>query len=239
MLRGHVQQACVQANGADSRGRDPGRAGYKGAVSYRRCAMRLLLLLVLLSLASACERSREPAPAATPAATGAPSTVALSGTVTEPPSVSGRASSSAPTATPAKPRSKPPRPLPAAPRTSTTAPDVPEPGFDPERAPDVRPDPDDVQAVREFEAEQERRDRELLEQDTEEAALRQREEAWARERAQLARDEDDRAPVDDGFDPSREPAYDLPPEDDWQADELPPEDPYAEDGYDPDEDYRP
>lgn len=109
------------------------------------------------------------------------------------------------------------------------------------------------QALRDFQSEQERRDRELLDQDLSEAQLRAREDSWAsdatprealdsgREPYVLPREDGDWSPSD------RLPPDDLPPDDEPPYDDEPPfdEPPYddqaeLDDGYDPrDGAYRP
>ena len=172
-------------------------------------ATRTLLPLALLAMLTACERPKGPPPpkaeAANAAGQVAPSTVALSGTILDP--------------QPGPAKARPPRPAPGAAASAVAL---------GERPAQVG---GDNQALREFQAEQERRDRELLDQDLSEAQLRAREEAWDRERASAALDESDAAPRED-LDSGREP-YVLPREDgDWSpSDQLPPDDealPYDE-----------
>lgn len=164
-------------------------------------ATRTLLLLALLALLTACERPKGPPPpkAETAAAAGqaVPSTVALSGTILEPQ----------------------PSPAKARPPTSATG-TAALAGAAGDR---VAQGGGDQRALRDFQAEQERRDRELLDQDLSEAQLRAREDAWDRERASAALDESDAAPRED-LDNGREP-YVLPREDgDWSpSDQLPPD----------------
>ena len=198
-------------------------------------ATRVLFPVILLALLAACDRPKgPPPPKATAAGTdgqAAPSNVALSGSILDP----------QPNAAAAKP---------ATPATGATKDRV---------ARDDRPVREDAdpQALRDFQAEQDRRDRELLDQDLSEAQLRAREDAWDRERASAALDESEAAPHE-VMNEDRE-TYELPREDgDWSpSDELPPDEelsydepPYEDppyddeagldDGYDPrDGAYRP
>lgn len=191
---------------------------------------RVLFPVILLALLAACDRPKGPPPPKAAAAgtdgQAAPSTVALSGSILDP----------QPNAAAAKP---------ATPATGAAKDRV---------ARDDRPVREDAnpQALRDFQAEQDRRDRELLDQDLSEAQLRAREDAWDRERASAALDESEAAPHE-VMNEDRE-TYELPREDgDWSpSDELPPDEelPYDEppyddeaglaDGYDPrDGAYRP
>ena len=188
-------------------------------------AKRALLPLALLALLTACERPTGPPPpkaeVATAAGQAGPSTLALSGTVLEPQ----------------------PSPTKAGPSTpaSRAAASAPAAGDRPAKV------AKNNQALRDFQAEQERRDRELLDQDLSEAQLRAREDSWAsdatprealdsgREPYVLPREDGDWSPSD------RLPPDDLPPDDEPPFDE-PPYDDQAEldDGYDPrDGAYRP
>ncbi|OGT60313.1 MAG: hypothetical protein A3E01_15910 [Gammaproteobacteria bacterium RIFCSPHIGHO2_12_FULL_63_22] len=211
---------------------------------------RTLVPIALLALLAACERPHGPPPpkaeSANPASQPAPSTVALSGTILDPqpnpaaarpPTPATRASAAAAAGTGA---------------SGSTA------GYASGSADDrYSGDGADPQALRDFQAEQERRDREMLDQDLSEAQMRARDEAWDRERANAALDETEIAPPEDS-NGGRE-AYDLPREDgDWSpSDELAPDDealideppfdeppyeddPELDDGYDPREGaYRP
>lgn len=196
-------------------------------------ATRTLAPLALLVLLAACDRQKGPPPpkaaAATAAATAAPSTVALSGTILDP----------QPSPATAK------RARPATRSAASAASDrVAKRGADP-------------QSLRDFQAEQERRDRELLDQDLSEAQLRARGQAGERERANAALDESETASPERWNDGRQ--AYELPREDgDWsQSNQLPPDDelpidesqydeppyddePQPDDGFDPRYDtYRP
>lgn len=170
-------------------------------------ATRTLLPLALLALLTACERPKGPPPpkaeAATAAGQAGPSTLALSGAILEP--------------QPSPAKARPPMPGAGAAAPAGAAGDRPAQVAG------------DNQALRDFHAEQERRDRALLDQDLSEAQLRVRGESWDRERASAALDESDAAPRED-LDSSRDP-YVLPREDgDWSPsdrlppDELPPDD---------------
>ncbi|MCX7042798.1 MAG: hypothetical protein NT117_08985 [Gammaproteobacteria bacterium] len=169
-------------------------------------ATATLIPIALMALLAACERPHGPPPpkaeTANVAGQAAPSTVALSGTILAP----------QPDPVAARPASKA-----AADYASAMGDGRPlENGADP-------------QALRDFRAEQERRDRELLDQDLSEAQLRAREEAWDRERANAALEESEAAPPvawSDGREPYRLPREDgdWSPSDDVAADELPLED---------------
>ena len=180
-------------------------------------ATRTLLALALLALLTACERPMGPPPpkaeAAATAGQPGPPTVALSGMILEAQPSPAKAGPSAPAS-----------------RAGASAPAA---GDRPARVGGTN------QALRDFQSEQERRDRELLDQDLSEAQLRVREEAWDRERASAALEESDATPRED-LDSGREP-YVLPREDgDWSPsdrmppDDLPPDDepPFDEPPYD-------
>ena len=193
-------------------------------------ATRTLLPLALLALLTACERPKGPPPpkaeTATAAGQAGPSSVALSGTILDP--------------QPGPAKARPPMPVTGAAASAVAL---------GERPAQVG---GDSQALRTFQAEQERRDRELLDQDLSEAQLRAREEAWDGERASAALDESDAAPRED-LDSGREPyvlpredgdwspSYELPPDDELPYDEPPYDDePELDEGYDPrDGAYRP
>ncbi len=205
-------------------------------------ATRTLVPLALLLLLAACDRPKGPPPpkaaAATATGAAAPSTVALSGTILDP----------QPTPLTAKPA------MPANGSAASAA------------AGRVAQDGADPQALRDFQAEQERRDRELLDQDLSEAQLRAREDGSERERANAALDESESAPPEQWNDgreayvlpredgdwspsyqlapdhelPIDEPPYDEPPYDEPPYDEPPYDEPPYDDGYDPrDGTYRP
>lgn len=87
---------------------------------------------------------------------------------------------------------------------------------------------EDRQALRDFQAEQERRDRELLDQDLSEAQLRPREQAWDRDSYELPREDGDWSPSDE-----------LPPDDENMMDEPPFDEPPYDDGPALDEGYDP
>lgn len=190
-------------------------------------ATATLVPIALMALLAACERPHGPPPpkaeTANVAGQAAPSTVALSGTILAP------------------------QPDPVAARPASKAAAGYASGMGDGRSPENGAD---SQALRDFRAEQERRDRELLDQDLSEAQLRAREEAWDRERANAALDESDAAPPvawNDGREPYRLPREDgdWSPSDDVAADELlleddlPIDEPLYEDeavlddGYDP------
>lgn len=196
-------------------------------------ATATLVPIALMALLAACERPHGPPPpkaeTANVAGQAAPSTVALSGTILDPQPdpVAARPASTA-TGTAAAT---------AAADASALGSGSGASGADP-------------QALLDFRAEQERRDRELLDQDLSEAQLRAREEAWDRERANAALDESEAAPPvawSDGREPYRLPREDgdwslsdevasdeLPPEDEVPIDELPYEDDAVlDDSYDP------
>lgn len=162
-------------------------------------ARNLMLPLALLALLAACERQRTPPPPKATASPAAPSTVSLSGAILDPqpaPAV----------ARPAQPGKRPATKPSTAPRPPLIA------GGEP-----------DNQALRQFQTEQEQRDRDLLDRDMSESEAIARDQALESERA--AMEEDDVLPPDD-WDDGRQP-YDLPPEDgDWTSadDELPADD---------------
>ncbi len=173
-------------------------------------ATRSLVPIALLVLLAACDRQKGPPPpkaaAATTADTAAPSTVALSGSILDPQPNPATAKRAAPAKRPA---------------ASAPSDRVAKRGEDP-------------QALRNFQAEQERRDRELLDQDLSEAELRARGQAGERDRANTDLDESEAAPPDRWNDGRQ--AYEPPREDDdWsQSDQLPPDDelPIDESQYD-------
>lgn len=180
-------------------------------------ATRALLPLALLALLTACERPKGPPPpkaeAVNAAGQAAPSTVALSGTILDP--------------QPSPATARPSMPSAGSAASAGAAGDGPaQVGGD-------------NQALKDFQTEQERRDRELLDQDLSEAQLRDGEPyALPREDGdwspsdQLAPDELplDEFPPDDGA-LMDEPPFEEPPYDD----ELPLDDGYAprEGGYRP------
>lgn len=190
-------------------------------------AIRRLVPLALLALLAACERPHSPPPPkadpSTAASQAAPSAVALSGTILEPqpnPSIArptkraAGASTSAGSVTAAKGRS------------GSTG--VYTSGAGAERS---AQNGADQRALRDFQSEQERRDRELLDQDLSEAQLRARDESWDG----LAREDGDWSASDE-----------PPPDDEALFDEPPFEEPLYEEapgldeGYDPrDGVYRP
>lgn len=209
-------------------------------------ATRIFVPLTLLVLLTACDRPKGPPPPTAAANNAAgqatPSTVALSGTILDP-------QPDPATTKPATPASGAARPVTsAASRTRASRPTV---AYRSGAANDrVARNGADPQALRDFQTEQERRDRELLDQDLSEAQLRAREQAWDRGRSNAARD-DSRAAPPEGWNGGRE-AYDLPREDgDWSpSDEPPPDDelpidepPFDEPPYDgepePDDGYYP
>ena len=156
--------------------------------------------LALLMLLAACERPHAPPPPTVAGSPAAPSTVSLSGSILDPqPNVA----ATRPVAT---------RPTSTARRGATGAGSSAGSGRDAYPGNAVRRADGlvlDNEALREFQAEQEQRDRELLERDMDEAQTLSREQARARDR-----------------DAGREP-YDLPPDDgDWTSadDDIPPDD---------------
>jgi hypothetical protein len=181
-------------------------------------ATRTLLPLAMLALLTACERPTGPPPpkAETAATAGqaGPSTVALSGTILEPQ----------------------PSPAKARPSTSATsaAASVAAAGDRP------APMAGDNQALRDFQAEQARRDRELLDQDLSEAQLRAREDVWDREREPyvLPREDGDWSPSD-RLPPDELPPEDFPPDDELPIDEPPFDEPPYDDEPEPDDGYDP
>lgn len=192
---------------------------------------RTLVPIALLALLAACDRPGGPPPpkaeTANPASQAAPSTVALSGTILDP----------QPNPAAARP---PTRAAGASAATGTAAAGTgasgSTAGYASGSADDrYSGDGADPQALRDFQAEQERRDRELLDQDLSEAQVRAREEAYV-----LPREDGDWSPSDEL------PPDELPPDDEALIeeplfDEPPYEDePELDDGYDPREGaYRP
>lgn len=178
-----------------------------------------VLSLSLMALLAACERPHAPPPPKATASPAAPSTVSLSGTILDPQPNPVTRPPVAPGATPSAAT--------GASSASTVAGSAGDEYWG-DSAPRADGAVVDNEALREFQAQQEQRDRELLERDTVEAQA-------------LARD-------------GRQP-YDLPPEDgDWTAadDDIPPDDgpideppmdeePPIDDRYDdpPDSGYRP
>ena len=156
--------------------------------------LRPVASLALLLLLAACERPHAPPPPTAAGSPAAPSTVSLSGTILDP---QPNAAATRPVAT---------RPTSTARRGATGAGSSAGSGRDAYPGNAVRRADGvvlDNEAMREFQAEQEQRDRELLERDMDEAQT-------------LARDRD----------AGREP-YDLPPDDgDWTSadDDIPPDD---------------
>ena len=190
-------------------------------------ALRRLVPLALLALLAACERPHSPPPPkagpSTAASQAAPSAVALSGTILDPqpnPAIAGPTKRATGASTSSGSVAA------ARGRTGSTA--LSTSGAGAERSAQSGAD---QRALRDFQAEQERRDRELLDQDLSEAQLRARDESGGG----LAREDGDWS------------ASDEPPADDEALFDEPPfeEPPYEQEpgfdeGYDPrDGVYRP
>ena len=166
-------------------------------------ALRNLAPLGLLLLLAACDRPHAPPPPTATAAPAAPATVSLSGAILEPQPASAPARPAAPGAAATARRQTTAATYGSGGRSSSYQ--VNDPLRD-ERLSD-RDGKLDNQALRDFQVDQEQRDRELLERDMDEARTSVR---------------DDRPQEREDNQP-----YDLPPEDgDWTAadDGLPPND---------------
>lgn len=163
-------------------------------------AFRPVASLALLMLLAACERPHAPPPPTAAGSPATPSTVSLSGTILDP------------QPDPAATRPVAKRPASTARSRATGAGSSAGSGRDAYSGNAVsRADGAvlDNEALREFQAEQEQRDRELLDRDMDEAQTVSREQSLARDR-----------------DAERDP-YDLPPDDgDWTSadDDIPPDD---------------
>lgn len=184
-------------------------------------ATRTLAPIALLALLAACERPHGPPPpkaeTANSAGQAAPSTVALSGTILDP------------QPNPAAARPTPPATGASAAAGAGTGASGSTAGYTYGAADDRSSgDGSDQQALRDFQAEQERRDRELLDQDLSEAQMRAREEA-----NDLPREDGDWSPSEDL------PSDDLPPDDEALIDEPPFDEPPYEDEPEPDDGYYP
>ena len=168
-------------------------------------AIRTLAPLVLMALLTSCERPHGPPPPKAAAGTTAPAAVALSGSILDPP----------PNPAPARPASQGAKaPAPAKPATAGTGAAGSSAGYSPEGAIGTGVVAANQQALRDFQTEQEQRDRELLDQDLDEAQLRASGQAWQREREAAALYEPEAVPPDDELVVDELPFYDEPGLDD-------------------------
>lgn len=192
-----------------------------------RLAIRSLAPFALLALLSACDRPKGPPPPkadpANAASQAAPSTVALSGTILDP-------QPDPATVKPARPAGKASASVGTANAGRVASGSVGAYTSGAGGRGSTQRSAEQV-ALRDFQAEQERRDRELLDQDLSEAQRRTREDAWERERANAAGDGAGAAPRV-GWNEGRGPYQQSREDDDWsQSNELPPDElpPYDED----------